>query len=135
MTSIKEMVDLTSKTVLDHLDHDAEVPRINSIAAQGDVLIHRVTTRPATTPMPRTVIVVQSEASTNTHTLHPNGTCYYDAIANPRVIDPVIGTLTVPEESTAFLSHQEHAGIEVLPGTYEIRRQRELAGEWAFVND
>ena len=135
MTTIKEMVSLTSKSVFDYLDLEAEVPKIDRAAAQGDVLVQRVTVAPATTSMPKCVVVVASEASSNTHTLHPVGDCFYDAHRATSQGDVLLGKLTVPEGSTAFLSHQEHAGIEVLPGTYEVRRQREFAGEWAYVAD
>ena len=132
---LAESVAITGKAVFDYLDHEAEVPRIDSIAAQGDVLVLRVTTRPATTVMPKTVVVVASEASSNTHTLHPNGECFYQPKEARGPIDLVLGILTVPADSTALLSHQEHANIEILPGTYEIRRQREFSGEWAYVRD
>ena len=135
MTTIKEMVSLTSKSVFDYLDHTAEVPRIDRMAAQGDVLVCRVTVTPATTPMPKCVVVVASEASSNTHTLHPVGECFYNTHRATGPGDVLLGKLTVPEGSTAFLSHQEHAGIEVLPGTYEVRRQREFQGEWRHVAD
>jgi len=135
MTTIRELVAHTGIPVHDYLNHDADVPRISRAAAQGDVLILRVTTKPATTPMPRTVVVVASEASSNTHTLHPSGTAYYDPHTATNPGDVLLGKLTVPEGSTALLSHQEHGGIEIEPGTFEIRRQREYAGEWAYVAD
>ena len=133
--TLAESIEITGKQVLDYLDHTADVPRVDSIAAQGDVLVLRVTTQVATTPMPRCVVVVASEASSNTHTLHPNGPCYYDAHAASSPVDLVLGTLTVPDESTALLSHQEHGNIELLPGTYEVRRQREWGSEWRMVAD
>ncbi|MFD3702070.1 hypothetical protein ACFWUP_02875 [Nocardia sp. NPDC058658] len=43
--------------------------------------------------------------------------------------------LTVFGGSTAVLIHQEHGALEVLPGTYEVRRQREFAGVWRTVVD
>lgn len=135
MLTLAQSVEITGKAVFDYLDHEAEVPRIDRIAAQGDVLAIRVTTKAATTPMPRTVVVVASEASSNTHTLHPNGDCYYDTRPGSSPADLVIGVLTVPADSSALLSHQEHGNIEILPGTYEIHRQREFAGEWRMVAD
>lgn len=135
MTSIKEMVEVTGKSVFDYLDHEAEVPVITKSAAQGDVSVLRVTLPAVSTPMPKMVTVVASEASTNTHTLHPSGACFYEPNLLSGPTDLVLGTLTVPEGSTAFLSHQEHAGIEIAPGTYYIGRQREFAGEWTMVRD
>lgn len=131
MTKLIEMVELTGVAVHDYLDMQVDVPKVDQVAAQGDVLILRVTTAPATQAMPKTVVVVASEASSNTHTLHPNGECFYERLDNGLVV----GVLTVPQDSTALLSHQEHGGLEILPGTYEIRRQREFAGEWRMVAD
>lgn len=136
MITLEELEKVTGKTVLDYLDRSAEVPTISTAACQGDVSIfRRDTMAPATTPMPATVMVVRSEASANTHTLHPNGACFFDYNPDQSVSNLTIGTLTVAEGSSAFMSHQEHGGIEILPGTYRIGRQREWAGEWAYVAD
>jgi len=135
MTTIRELVTHTGIPVHDYLDHDADIPRVHRAAAQGDVLVLRVTTTAATTPMPHTVMVVASEASSNTHTLHPAGPAFWDAHAGRANGDVLLGILTVPAGSTALLSHQEHGGLEIEPGTYEIRRQREYAGEWRMAAD
>lgn len=129
---LREAETLTGKPVFDYLDREVEVPKISKSAAQGDVFILRVTTKAATTPMPKTVVVVQSEASQNTHTLHPSGECFWDATPNAGLVQ---GKLTVPEGSSALLSHQEHGAFEIQPGTYEIRRQREWGSEWRTVHD
>lgn len=135
MTTLHQLVAHTGIPVHDYLDHTADVPQVSRAAAQGDVMILRVTTKPATTSMPHTVVAVASEASSNTHTLHPSGDCFWDPHTTTGPGDVLLGKLTVPDGSTALLSHQEHGGLEILPGTYEIRRQREYAGEWSFVRD
>lgn len=135
MLTLAQSVAITGKAVHDYLSPDLDVPMVDRAAAQGDVLILRVTTKAATTLMPKTVVVVASEASSNTHTLHPNGPCFYDRRDAPSPSDLALGILTVPDGATALLSHQEHGNLEILPGTYEVRRQREFAGEWAFVAD
>lgn len=135
MTTLLEATQSTGVKVLEYLDHDALVPTITKAACQGDVSVFRKDTNPAVTPMPRTVMVVRSEASTNTHTLHPLGECFWDYNKSASVTDLVLGTLTVAEGSKALLMHQEHGGIEIGPGTYTVGRQREFAGEWAFVAD
>ena len=134
-STIDSMTTRTGVTVLDHIDPTAEVPVVSVAAAQGDVSILRVTTRPATTPMPARVDVVRGEAGGNTHSLHPSGDCFWDAATARSVADLTLGTLTVPEGSTAVLAHPEHGFLEVAPGTYRIGRQREYAGEWAYVAD
>ncbi len=134
-STIDSMTTRTGVTVLDHIDLSADVPVVSVAAAQGDVSILRVTTRPATTPMPARVDVVRGEAGGNTHSLHPSGDCFWDAATARSVADLTLGTLTVPEGSTAVLAHPEHGFLEVAPGTYRIGRQREYAGEWAYVAD
>ena len=134
-STIDSMTTRTGVTVLDHIDPSADVPVVSVAAAQGDVSILRVTTRPATTPMPARVDVVRGEAGGNTHSLHPSGNCFWDAATARSVADLTLGTLTVPEGSTAVLAHPEHGFLELAPGTYRIGRQREYAGEWAYVAD
>jgi len=135
MITLNDLVAHTGIPVHDYLDHTADVPQVHRAAAQGDVLVLRVTTKPATVSMPRTVVAVASEASSNTHTLHPSGPCFWQPHTTTGSGDVLLGVLTVPDGSTALLSHQEHGGLEILPGTYEIRRQREYAGEWRMVAD
>ncbi|WP_161925524.1 hypothetical protein [Gordonia crocea] len=122
------MVETTGKRVLDHLDHDATIPIITTAGAQGDVLVVRADDEePATEEMPRTVVVVESEASANTHTLHPCGPAYWRALRLGEHYDvKVVGVLTVPAGSEVFLSHEEHGGLLVGEGTYQIRRQAEI---------
>lgn len=134
-STIDSMTTRTGVTVLDHIDPSADVPVVSVAAAQGDVSILRVTTRPATAPMPARVDVVRGEAGGNTHSLHPSGDCFWDAATARSVADLTLGTLTVPEGSTAVLAHPEHGFLELAPGTYRIGRQREYAGEWAYVAD
>ncbi|BAD56342.1 hypothetical protein NFA_14970 [Nocardia farcinica IFM 10152] len=135
MQTLADAVAFTGVTVHDWLDHTAEIPRVSRAAAQGDVLILRVTLAPARTVMPSRVVVVASEASSHTHTLHPSGPCFYTPHTPAGAGDVLLGLLTVPEGSTAVLIHQEHGGLEILPGTYQVRRQRELADEWRMVAD
>lgn len=114
---------------------EAEVPVLSGNQRQGDVLILKVTTRHAGTNIGKGVQVVASENSSNTHTLHGDGTWE----ANPRAGregELVQGWVTVPEDGEAFLIHtEEHSAIGLAPGTYELRRQREYAGEWRRVAD
>lgn len=133
--TLAEAIQATGTEVLDHLDRETIVPTVTKAACQGDVSILRTNNKAAVTPMPRAVTVVRSEASSNTHTLHPEGPCYFDYNKTSSVTDLVLGTLTVPEGSKAILAHQEHGMLSIEPGTYDVGRQREFAGEWAFVAD
>lgn len=134
--TLAEAIELTEKECLEWLDRSAAVPSVDKAAAQGDVSVLRVTTKGATKKMPKMVTVVASEASSNTHTLHPVGDgVFWEANVNASVTDLRLGTLTVAEGSQAFLSHQEHGALVIEPGTYTIGRQREFANEWAYVAD
>lgn len=135
-TTVQDARNLTGVAVLDHHEADLRIPVITTSACQGDVsLLLDVTTAPATTPMPARVDVVRGEAGGNTHSLHPSGTCYWDAAAASSPTELTLGTLTVPVGSTAVLAHPEHGYMEIAAGTYRVGRQREYAGEWAYVAD
>lgn len=136
--TLRELETLADTRVLDHLDRDAALPVVTRAACQGDVSVLRVTTPPATTPLPQTGFpVVRGEAGGNTHSLHaPAGTgvCFTPADDTGRD-GLVLGTLTVPDGAQAYLLHPEHGGLAIAPGTYRVGRQREWAGEWRMVAD
>lgn len=131
MPTLADAIAHTGTDVLDYLDRQAAVPVVTTAAMQGDVSILRVTTAAATTPLGSYLPVVRGENGGNTHALHADGECYYDAREN----DLTLGTLTVTEGSSALLSHPEHGYLSIAPGTYQIGRQREYAGEWRIVAD
>lgn len=113
---------------------EAEVHVLSGNQRQGDVMVLKVTTSHAGKPLGKGVVVVRAETnSANTHTL--NGDGLWEANPNAAT-DLVQGWLTVPESGEAFLTHtEEHNTLGIGPGTYEIRRQREYAGEWRRVAD
>ncbi|WP_194819885.1 hypothetical protein [Nocardia sp. XZ_19_385] len=135
MTTLADAVAATGVRVHEHLDPAAEVPRISRAAAQGDVLVLRVNGPVAVEPMRKAVAVVRSAVTTHAHTLHPCGPCAWEAHTPASASDVLLGVLTVFGGSTAVLIHQEHGALEVLPGTYQVRRQREFAGVWRPVTD
>jgi hypothetical protein len=112
---------------------ELEVPVLSGAQRQGDVLIVPAAAREGGVPLGRGVEVVRSEAGSNTHTLHGDGTW----LVSPRArTDLVQGWLDVPEGGEAYLIHSgEHGAAGIAPGSYEIRRQREWRGEWARVAD
>lgn len=132
MTTVKELIERTGKEVFDYLDHHAEVPVVTTAACQGDVLILRITTKAATTQIPKAGYLVASGQGGHDHTLHGPG--MFDR-APQRDGSLIVGTLTVPAGETVFMSHPEHGGMEIAPGTYQIGTQREYAGEWRRVAD
>lgn len=137
MITVAQLETLTSTRVLGHLDREATIPVLTRAACQGDVSILRVTTPPATTPLPQAgIAVVRGEAGGNTHSLHATtgaGVCFDPA--DSRGDELTLGTLTVPDGAEAYLAHPEHGFLAVAPGTYRIGRQREWAGEWRMVAD
>ena len=104
------------------------------IARQGDVLIRRVASIPSEAkPKERDggrVILAYGEVTGHAH-----------QIADPDAVGAVL--LTVAESATflrltkkAQLVHEEHAPIDLAPGTYEVLHQREYAyGESIRVAD
>lgn len=130
---VSEAIEQTGTDVFEWLARDAEVPTVTTNACQGDVSILRVTTKPATTPVPASgVIVVRGENGGNTHMLHGGRFDYAEQSGD---VNLVVGTLTVAEGETAVMSHPEHGFLEIAAGTYRIGRQREYAGEWRQVAD
>jgi hypothetical protein len=129
LADVEARFDLTH---LDHLDRDVALPTVTEIAAQGDVLVVRAAGASATTPVPpQGVPVVRGENGGNTHLLV--GEAAFDAASSRDGL--LLGRVTVAEGATARLSHPEHGGLLLAPGTYEIRRQREQADEVRMVSD
>jgi hypothetical protein len=135
---VSDAIRETGTDVFGYLSRDADVPVVTTAACQGDVSVLRVTTTPAATELLPTagVAVVRSETGGNTHSLHGVGPVRWDAASGRRGDESlVLGTLTVPDDSTAVLAHPEHGFLEIAPGTYRVGRQREWAGQWRVVAD
>lgn len=138
MATLADIEQATGVTVFDYLARDAEVPVVTVAACQGDVSVRRIDDAvTATVPLPRGGFpVVRGEANANTHSLHAvpgSGVCW--APSDGREGDLALGILTIPDDAEAYLLHPEHGGMAIAPGTYEIGRQREWAGEWRMVAD
>jgi hypothetical protein len=119
----------------DKIEHpEAEIAIVSGNQRQGDVFVLKVTTEHGGKPLGKGVTVVRAETnSANTHSLHGAGLWEPNARADT---DLVQGWLTVPAGGEAFLIHtEEHSALGIGEGTYEIRRQREFAGEWRRVAD
>lgn len=115
---------------------ELDVPVLTGNQRQGDVFILRVTTSHAGQPIGKGVTVVKAETNrANTHNLHGDG--LWEAHPNAGSDNELVqGWVTVPEGGEVFLIHtEEHGANGMGPGTYEIRRQREFAGEWRKIAD
>lgn len=115
---------------------ELEIAVLSASQRQGDVLLLKVTTAHKGEPIGRGVTVVRAETnSANTHSLHGEGLWE----SNPKAdVDGQLiqGWLTVAPGQEAFLIHtEEHSALGIGAGTYEVRRQREFAGEWRRVAD
>jgi hypothetical protein len=133
--TIEQAVARHGVDVLDHLDRTATIPVLAGLQMQGDLAIVPAA-GVATTPVPPAgVPVVRGENGGNTHTLLADGpgVCWDERTATTSSL--TLGLLTVPDGSTAYLAHPEHAYSGIAPGTYEIRRQREMADELRMVAD
>lgn len=128
---------------LDNIEHlDMEVPMVVGNQRQGDVYLLKVTADHAKNAKPigkAGIVVVRAETnSANTHSLHAlAGKCLWEPNARANQEDELVqGWLSVPADGEAVLVHtEEHNVLGIGAGTYEIRRQREFAGEWQRVAD
>lgn len=128
--TLTEAQQISGTEFYDYLDAEAAIPTVTTAACQGDVSILRVTTGPATTPMPKTgVVVAQSGQGGHAHTLTGPG------LFDRKDQGLVVGTLTVPQDGEVLMTHPEHGAFLIAPGTYRIGTQREFAGEWRAVAD
>lgn len=136
ITTLDEAITRFDVDVLDHLDRAVSIPIITSIGRQGDVLIlGKPRGSKATTPIPAAGFpAVRGESGGNTHLLLADGPAFYDALA-PSATKLDIGTLTIPEGTSAYLAHPEHGYLGIAPGNYVLRRQREQADELRLVAD
>ena len=135
MATTTEMIAATGVDVCTTQDLDIDIPVLAGVQRQGDVLV-RPADLTAKTRVPTAGIpVVRGESGGNTHTIYAaDGPVYCDTEAGS-ARNLRVAMLSVPEGSTAYLGHPEHGYMGIAPGTYEIRRQREMAEELRMVAD
>ena len=134
VSTLGDLERMTGVRALDHLDRDGLLPVATDLVAQGDVLLRRVEVcAPASIgdEIPAKGYVVVRGEGGNTHALYGSGYVKPTAFGD----DLLVGILTVLSGEKAYLLHPEHGGYEIAPGTWELRRQREWAGEWRTVAD
>jgi hypothetical protein len=134
--TLSEICDRTGVEVLEHLDRQVTIPVHPGLQFQGDVaIVPSVDRGVAGSPVPAAGIpVVRGESGGNTHALHADGPVFFDELT-PTGRDLVLGVMTVPAGSTAYLIHPEHGAMAAGPGIYELRRQREQADIIELVAD
>jgi hypothetical protein len=131
MATFETVLAVHSVAIPAHLAAQATVPVLRGLQRQGDLLIVPAADE-ATTPVPQEGCpLVVGEATGNTHWLHGAGPIFFD-----REDGHVVGTLTVPQGSVAYLVHtEEHGANGMGSGSYSIRRAREWADEIRLVAD
>jgi hypothetical protein len=135
MATTLELTAATGVAVLTDID-DVDIPLLAGVQRQGDVLIRPTIGILAATPVPAAgTPVVRGENGGNTHAVYAaDGPVFCDVTA-VSATDLRVALLTVPEGSTAYLGHPEHGFLGIAPGSYEVRRQREMAEEIRMVAD
>lgn len=126
---LAELLDRTGLDVLDHLDRQVTVPVIDGLQAQGDLivlplaLLGRVPHDWWELP-PEGRELVRGEAGNNPHTLVADpGTCRLGTW----VSDPErLAIAAIRNTAPAWLIHPEHGATGIAPGSWFVRRQREL---------
>jgi hypothetical protein len=124
--TLEQLIARHGADVLEHLDRQVDIPVTDQPQIQGDVSVLPMSTAArARTPVPpEGVAVIRGVSGGNTHSLHGDGRIFFDPTSGDDE-SLALGTLTVPEGSTAWLAHPEHGYLGIAPGTYRIGRQRE----------
>ena len=103
---------------------------------QGDVLIVAVTKAPKGVPIPADrgrFILAYGEATGHAHAVAADGVEFFREEFGERR-----RFLLIEGGQTAEIRHEEHATVELPPGLYEVRQQREFLRRglgWARVVD
>nr|WP_245553143.1 hypothetical protein [Nocardia veterana] len=115
------------------LAHAVDIPVVDGLYAQGDLIVVPLSLLGPVTPAPygtripvpaRGIEVLRGGAGGNPHTLVAEpGTCWW----TPDVLDPEGLALGIfRADAVAYLMHPEHGATGSVPGEYVIRRQREF---------
>ena len=113
--------------------------KIGQFAAQGDIIIERVADAIPGKPEPvdpdGAVVLARGEVTGHRHRFTgDSGVLMFrdDALARGLAPELYVGHVAVPETGGKLL-HEEHGTIDLPPGTYRIRRQREFTAGMARV--
>jgi hypothetical protein len=124
---LDELITTHGIEIDEHLDRQARIPVLSGMQRQGDVLVVPCPTATATRPVPQAgVAVIRGEEGAHTHALVASGDVRCDLKNANASKDLSIATLVVGEGAVAYLAHPQHGYSAIAPGTYEIRRQREM---------
>lgn len=127
---LHELIDQMGVNVLDYLDRDADVPVLAGIQRQGDLIILPAEAVLGDLVKPEGVAVIRGEAGGNTHLLLADGEVRWQPTTGQ-----TLGHVTVADGAVAYMAHPEHGYMGIAPGSYVIRRQREMADTIRMVAD
>ncbi len=102
------------------------------IVRQGDVLVARIDALPANLkPIPREagrIVLAHGEVTGHAHAVFEPHATHFSA-PDESASAPALAAVTYLEvkEAMAALTHEEHATIQLPPGTYKVVRQREYS--------
>ncbi|MGV7681629.1 hypothetical protein [Mycobacterium kansasii] len=135
MATTTQLIAVTGVNVVTDHDFELEIEPLTGAQRQGDViLVPAVVTAKTAVPQHGTP-VVQGENGGNTHAIYAaDGPVYCDT-QTPTVNNLRVACLSVPEGSIAYLGHPEHGFLAIAAGSYELRRQREMAEEMRMIAD
>ena len=140
-TTLGHLMSAHDFQVLEHLRRDAEVPVLDGLQAQGDLLVvpgaapvkgRAARGRTAYEVPAEGIAVIEATGGGHEHRLFaskPGGAWYFADVTGGQAI----GVLECTEP--AYLLHPEHGATGIAPGRYELRRQREQADEERLVAD
>jgi hypothetical protein len=133
--TLRQLAEQASISVLDHLEMEAHIPVLDTLQAQGDLIVIPERYVDVTVPEhvawrevpPSGIDLLRGAAGGNAHRLVADAhTCTWAAPVTDRT-RLAIGVLRA--KAVAYLIHPEHGASGIAPGTYVIRRQRE-ASAW-----
>lgn len=133
MKTLDDIQTMSGRTVQDHLDMGADIPVLDGLVAQGDIIVIpesmwernglKASTKMVAQPVPAQGIVVL--AGLHNHVLvagdgaatWTTGTVDRESLA--------LGVIGVATE--AYLLHEEHGAVGLAAGRYVVRASREQA--------
>lgn len=137
MATLSDITTAHGFAVLEHLEHDADVPVVDGLQAQGDLFVvpvpHRELSKRHRQPVPPAGIpVIEAVGGGHEHRLFARtpGTAWWRPIDR---IGQDIGYLQTTQPT--YILHPEHGAAGIAPGTYLLRRQREQADEERLIAD
>ena len=81
----------------------------------GDVLIVKIDKLPSGLKARQSKVLVEGEATGHAHRL----------VGDARVFEDAEGNLFFETEAPTEVTHEEHGALDIEPGSYEVRQQRE----------